>query len=93
MPSPASRLGKIQELLILSILVHRVVTNTILIVAGDVSPTRTEEPITDIGVEDNSLKAPARKAFAEKLVLEVATTHDIVIALTPKAPIVTSEMR
>jgi len=56
LPSLTPRLGKIPDLLIVSILVPRVVTNTI-IAAGDVAPARTEEPIIDIGAEDNSLKA------------------------------------
>ena len=42
-PAPAPLFGKIQELLILSILVLRVITNTVIIVAGDAS-ARTGEP-------------------------------------------------
>ena len=38
--SPIPRLGKIQELLILSILVLRAITNTVIITAGDVAPLK-----------------------------------------------------
>ena len=74
MPSPILRLGKIQELLILFILVLRVVTITVIVAIGDTALARTKEPIIDIGAEDSSVKATARKALAVKPVLEVATT-------------------
>ena len=38
--SPIPRLGKIQELLILSILVLRAITNMVIITAGDVAPLK-----------------------------------------------------
>jgi len=93
LPSPILRLGKIQELLILFILVLRVVTITVIVAIGDTALARTKEPIIDIGAEDSSVKATARKALAVKPVLEVATTQEAVIAPTPESPVVTSEMR
>ena len=93
MPSLTLRLGKIQELLILSILVLRVITITVLIAVGDSALARIEELIIDIGAEDSSVKVPARKAFAVKPILEVSTTQKADITPTPEAPVVTSEMR
>ena len=71
LPYLTPRLCKIQEFLILSILVFRVVTNTVLRSAGDAASTRAEEPIIDIGAEDNSVKAPAMKALAKNLFLRL----------------------
>ena len=79
--------------MILSILVLRVITNTIIIAVRNTILARTEEPIIDIGAEDSFIKALARKAFAVKPVLEITTTQEAVITPTPESFIVTSEMR
>ena len=63
--------------MILSIHVLRIVTNTFIIAAGDIALDRIEEPIIDIGVEDNSVKALARKTLAVKPFLEVASSQNL----------------
>ena len=82
-----------QELLILSILILRVITNTFITATGDTALARTEESTINIGVEDSSVKAPPKTALAMKPVLKVATTQEDVTTPTPEAPIVTTKMR
>ena len=80
-----SRLGKIQELLILSILVLKVITNTIIITTGDVEPAQAEEPVIDTSAKDIPVEASVKKAITMKHDLEVAIQEAITVS-NPKAP-------
>ena len=79
--------------MILSLPVLKIVTNTFVIAAWDIALDRTVEPIIDIGVEDNSVKAPARKTLVAKPNLEVATTQESITVPNLEALMVTTEMR
>ena len=87
-----SLLGKIQELLILSILVLRVITNTVIITTGDVAPAQAEEPVIDTSAKDIPVEASAKKAITMKPDLEVVIQEAIAVS-NPKAPMVISEIR
>jgi len=86
------RLGKIQELQILSILVLRVITNTAIITIGDVTPAQAEELVIDTGEKDIPVEASAEKTLTAEPALEVDIQEAITIS-DPEAPVVTSEIR
>ena len=81
--------GKTSEFDILTL---NIVTDVVIIIAGDVAPTQAEEPVIDIGAKDIPVESSTEKVLIVKHVNKVIK-HEAITVPNPDASVAISEMR
>jgi len=74
--SPSPQPGKISEFYILTL---SIITDIVVLTAGDIVPVQAEELVKDISAKDILVEASTEKALIVGPILEVATQEAIIV--------------